>query len=166
MTDMVRSSFVSASSSAVALAASTLYPSAAAKADDAPAIPRMPPFPEPQPIVVDSATFERARRALDAVAHGTFDRSELLPQLNAFVRPDAFVLGATFIGALGAPQSMFAFEKCITADQTSTYFRVHYAKAILTWIVSVDAADRITGLTLRGAPWGNIFSVVWRNNQY
>jgi hypothetical protein len=39
-------------------------------------------LPEPEPIVVDQATFDRARRLLDAVAHGTFDRSELAPQLS------------------------------------------------------------------------------------
>jgi hypothetical protein len=165
MTDMVRRFFVAGFSSAVALAGSALE-SNSARAQNAPGNARMPSFPEPQPIVVDSATLERARRVLDAVAQGTFERSELAPQLNAFVRPEAFVNGARLVSALGAPQSMYAFEKRITADQTSTYFRVRYPKETMTWIVSVDATDRITGLTLRGGPWGNLFRVVWHDIQY
>jgi hypothetical protein len=165
MIHMVRRFFLSAFSSVVALAASALYSSAAAKAQNT-TNTRMPSFPEPKPILVESATLERARRLLDAIARGTFDRSELAPQLNAFVRPKAFVNGATLVSALGAPESMFAFEKRITADQTSTYFRVRYPKEILTWVVSVDAGNRITGLSLQRGPNNIIFGVVWRDIRY
>jgi hypothetical protein len=162
MTDMVRRFFVSALSSVAALAASAVYSGAAAEAQNGPANMRMPSFPEPEPIVVDSAAFERARGLLDAVAQGTFDRSELAPQMN--VPAQAFVHGAALVSALGAPQSMYAFEKDITAQQTSTYFRVRYPNEILTWVVSEDAADRITGLVLRRSPSYVIFGVVWFSN--
>jgi hypothetical protein len=132
--------------------------------DDRPR-PRMS-FPEPEPIVVDQATADRARDLLDAVAHGTFDRSELMPQLDAFVRPDFFVRGAAFVSAFGPPQSMFPFEKRIMADQTWTFFRVHYPKEVLTWVVGVDPNNRITLLDLRRGPNSHIFAVTWRNIQY
>lgn len=163
---MVRRLFVSAFSSVVALAGSAIYSSASAKAQNAPANTRMLHFPEPEPIVVEPAIFERARTLLDAVALGTFDRSELAPELNASVPPQMFVNGAALVSALGAPQSMFAFQKCINAFQTSTYFRVRYPKEILTWVVSVDAENRISGLSLRRSPNNMIFSVVERNIGY
>lgn len=84
---MVRRLFVSALSSVVALAASAVYSKRPAKAQTAPPNMRMLHFPEPEPIVVDPAIFERARTLLDAVARGTFDRSELAPELNASVPP-------------------------------------------------------------------------------
>jgi hypothetical protein len=132
--------------------------------DDRPR-PRMS-FPEPEPIVVDQATADRARDLLDAVAHSTFDRSELMPQLDAFVGPDSFIRGAAFVSALGPPQSMFPFEKRIMADQTWTFFRVHYPKEVLTWVVGVDPNNRITLLDLRRGPNSHIFAVTWRNIQY
>lgn len=93
---MVRRVFASAVSSVVALTVAALYPAGRAEAQKAPKQTRMPPSfpPDPEPIILDPATVDRARRLLDAVAHGTFDRSELAPQLNAFVGPDFFVNGA------------------------------------------------------------------------
>jgi hypothetical protein len=123
-------------------------------------------IPEPDPIVIDAATMDRARRLLDAVARGTFDRSELAPQLDAFLPPNVFAGAPTVVDTLGTPQSMFPFEKRIMADQTSLYFRVRYPKEILTWVVSVDADNRITGLSLRRGPRNRIFSVVYRDVQY
>jgi hypothetical protein len=164
---MVRRLFVSAFSSAVALPASALYSAGAAKAQNAPTQPRSRmSFPEPEPIVVDQATADRARSILDAVAHGTFDRSELMPQLDAFVGPDFFVTGAAVVSALGLPQSMFPFEKRIMADQTWTLFRVRYLKEILTWIVGVDPGNHVTLLDLRRGPNNHIFDVAWRYVQY
>jgi hypothetical protein len=125
-----------------------------------------PPIPEPEPIVIDSAMMDRARWLLDAVAGGTFDRCELAPQLDDFLPPQVFVNAPTIVGPLGTPQSMFAFEKRIMADQTSVYFRVRYPKEILTWIVSVDPDNRITGVSLRRGPGNRIFSVVYRDVQY
>ncbi|HLY02893.1 MAG TPA: hypothetical protein VKR56_10440 [Candidatus Cybelea sp.] len=154
---MVRRFFISAFSSVVGLAASAFDPVAAAEPQR---------FPEPGPIVVDAATVERARRVLDAVAQGTFDRSELMPQLDAFVEPEAFVDGAVLVSAFGPPRSMFAFEKRITADQISTFFRVRFPNDVLTWVVSVDATNKITGLSLRRSLNHLIFSVVYRDVQY
>ncbi|MBV8331961.1 MAG: hypothetical protein JO192_04435 [Candidatus Eremiobacteraeota bacterium] len=163
---MVRRFFVSAFSSAVALAASALYPVAAAESQETPMPNGTPSFPEPDPIVVDQATADRARRLLDAVATGTFDRSELAPQLNAFVPPEAFVRATTLLSALGSPQSMFAFEKRVLASQVETYFRVRYPKETLTWVVALDDANRIVGLSL-GRSWNNrIFSVFYRDIRY
>jgi hypothetical protein len=164
---MVRRLFVSAFSSVVAVTAPTLCSVGAAKAQNAPPQPRHGmSFPEPEPIVVDQATADRARGLLDAVTHGTFDRSELISQLDAFVGPNAFPFGATLLSALGPPQSMYPFEKRIMADQTWTFFRVRYPKQILTWVVGVDPANRITLLDLRRGPTNHIFSVTWRNIQY
>jgi hypothetical protein len=164
---MVRRLFVSALSSAVAVLASALYSGGAAKAQNAPPQPRSGrSFPEPEPIVVDQATADRARHLLDAVAHGTFDRSELMPQLDAFASPDSFVNGAAFVSALGTPQSMFPFEKRIMADQTWTFFRVRYPNEILTWVVGVDPGNQVTLLDLRYSPNNHIFAVTWRNIQY
>ncbi|HEY2473485.1 MAG TPA: hypothetical protein VGI19_01670 [Candidatus Cybelea sp.] len=163
---MVRRFFVSAVSTVVALTASALYPGGAAKAQSAPRRTGMPfSFPEPEPIVVDQATFDRARELLDAVAHGTFDRSELSPELSD-VTPDFFAKAPTVVGSLGPPRSMFPFEKRITADKTATFFRVRYPKEILTWVVGVDAANRINQLSLRRGPESNIFSVVYRDIGY
>jgi hypothetical protein len=163
---MVRRLFVSSLSSVAALAASALYSTAAAEAQSVPGNTRMPSLPEPEPIGVDDATLDRARSILNAVSQGTFDRSELLPQLNAFVVPETFAEGATVLSALGAPKSMFAFEKCITADQTSTYFRVYYPTEVLTWVVSVNPKNQITGLCLRRGPENRLFCVLWRNIEY
>jgi|HubBroStandDraft_6_1064221.scaffolds.fasta_scaffold229004_2 hypothetical protein len=164
---MVRRLFVSAFSSVVAVTASALYSASAAKAQNAPASPRprMSP-PEPEPIVVDQATADRARDLLDAVARGTFDRSELIPQLDAFVGPKAFPFGATLLSELGPPQSMYPFEKRIMADQTWTFFRVRYPKETLTWVVGVDPRNQITLLDLRRGPNNHIFDVAWRDIQY
>lgn len=163
---MVRRLFVSAFSSVVAVTASALS-GGAAKAQNAPA-QRRPgmSFTEPGPIVVDQATADRARSLLDAVAHGTFDRSELIPQLDEFVDSNAFPFGAMLLSALGPPQSMYPFEKRIMAEQTWTFFRVRYPQEILTWVVGVDPANRITLLDLRWGPTKHIFSVTWSNVQY
>lgn len=161
---MLRRFFLTALPSSVALTISGLQPVAAAEQPAAP--PNTPSFPEPAPIVVDPATTERAQRLLDAVARGTFDRSQLSPQLDAFLPTTIFASGVPFVSALGSPQSMFAFEKRITADQTSTYFRVRFSKEVLTWVVSVDADNGITGLSLRRSPNNRIFSVVYRDIQY
>lgn len=164
---MVRRLFVTAFSSVVAVTASALYSARAAKAQNAPPQPRpRTSVPEPRPIVVDQATADRARGLLDAVAHGTFDRSELMPQLDANVGPDFFVKAAASVSALGPPQSMFPFEKCIMADQTWTFFRVRYPKEVLTWVVGVDPGNQITLLDLRRGPTNHIFGVTWRNIQY
>jgi hypothetical protein len=164
---MVRRFFVSAFSSVVALTASALYSAGAANAQNAPPQPRpRMPFPEPEPIVVDQATADRARRLLDAVAHGTFDRSELMPQLNAFVGPDFFAKGAATVSSLGVAQSMLPFEKRIMADQIWTFFRVRYPKDVLTWVVGVDPGNQITLLDLRRGPNNHIFDIAWRQVQY
>jgi hypothetical protein len=164
---MVRRLFVSAFSSVVAVTASAFCSADAAKAQNAPTQPwpRLP-YPEPEPIVVDQATADRARGLLDAVTHGTFDRSELMPQLEANVPPEFFVKGAAYVSALGVLQSMFPFEKRIMADQTWTFFRVRYPKEVLTWVVGVDPANRITLLDLRRGPNNHIFNITWRNIQY
>jgi hypothetical protein len=165
MIDMVRRFFISAFSSATALAASALYPVAAAEMQNAPSQTGMPPlFREPDPIVLDPATVDRARSLLDAVAHGTFDRSELAPQLD--VPPDFFAKGAALVSALGSPQSMYPYEKRIRAEQTLTYFLVRYPKEILTWLVGVDAANRITLLSLQRSPSYRIFCVAWKDYGY
>lgn len=121
-------------------------------------------FRSPTQIVLDSATVDRARRLLDAVAHGTFDRSELAPQLD--VPPDFFLKGAALVSALGAAQSMYPYEKRIRAEQTLTYFLVRYPKEILTWVVGVNAADRITLLSLQRSPSYQIFIVAWKDYGY
>ncbi|HEX3369952.1 MAG TPA: hypothetical protein VHS56_10285, partial [Candidatus Cybelea sp.] len=149
----------------VASAASAVQPVSAQQGGSTP-MNRMQPFPEPDLIVIDSATMDRGRALLDAVTRGTFDRSELAPELEAFVPPSAFASAPALLEPLGTPQSIFAFEKSITAYQTSTYFRVHYPNQILTWVVSVGANNRITGLSLRHSLTNLIFSVVSRNIQY
>ncbi len=164
---MVRRLFFSAFSSAVAVAASALYSAGAAKAQNALPQPKSrTSVPEPEPIVVDQETADRARDLLDAVTHGTFDRSELMPQLDAIVDPDFFRKGAALVSALGSSQSMFPFEKRIMADQTWTFFRVRYPKEILTWVVGVDPGNQVTLLDLRRGPNNHIFALTWRNIQY
>jgi hypothetical protein len=122
-------------------------------------------FPSPDPIVLDSATVDRARTLLDAVARGTFDWSELAPQLGD-VSPNFFAEGAAYVSALGPPQSMYPYEKRIRAEQTLTYFLVRYHKEILTWVVGVDAANRITLLSLQRSPGYKIFSLAWKDYGY
>jgi hypothetical protein len=161
---MLRRFFCSIFPSAVALAAVGVGDAAASETPNRSVDEFV--IPEPEPIVVDSATTARAQRLLEAVARGDFDRSELVPGLNAFASATTFRDGAVFVRALGVPQSMFAFEKCITADQTSTYFRVRFPKETLTWVVSVDANNRIAGLSLRRGPNNRIFSVVNRDVRY
>jgi hypothetical protein len=164
---MVRRLFVSAFSSVVTVVASALYSAGAAKAQNASPQSRYGmSLPEPEPIVVDQATTDRGRALLDAVTRGTFDRSELIPQLDAFVGPNVFPFGAKLLSALGAPQSMYPFEKRIMANQTWTFFRVRYPKEILTWVVGVDPANRITLLDLRRGPNNHIFDIAWRDIQY
>jgi hypothetical protein len=162
---MVRRFFVASLSSVVA----SLVPAISredADRDQSALAPRTWTLPEPEPLAVDPAITDRARRILAAVTGGTFDRSELMPQLDDFVPARAFVSGAALLTALGPPQSMFAFEKRLLADETSTFFRVHYRNAILTWVVSLDDAQKITGLSLRRSPNKIIFGVVYRNIQY
>jgi hypothetical protein len=167
MVEMVRRLFVSAFSSVAALTLATRHPPGRAEAQNASGqTGTSPSFREPEPIVLDAATVDRARSLLDAVAHGTFDRSELAPQLDAFVRPDFFVNGAASISALGPPQSMYPYEKRIRAEQTLTYFLVRYPEQTLTWIVGVDAANRITLLSLQRSPSYKIFSLAWKNYGY
>lgn len=155
---MIRRSFFSAAASAVALSASAFHPAGAAESG--------PSFPEPDPIAVDQATVDRARRVLNGVASNTLDRTELAPELSSFVPPEFFTKGAAFVSALGAPQSMYPFEKRIMANETSTYFRVRYPKEILTWVFSVNDAGRIVGLSLRHSPNNLIFNAVYREIAY
>ena len=154
---MVRRLFISLS--IVALAALCLLPSAAANAQNPTSNARMPLFPEPQPMVLDDASVEQARGILEAVARGTLDRSELAAPLDLNVSPAFLAKGAAFVSALGPPRSMFAFEKRLTADATSTYFRVRYPNEILTWIVSVNSANQITGLWLRRSESNIVFGI-------
>lgn len=164
---MVRRLFVSAFSSVVALTAAAFGSvAAAATPDGSPASTGMPAVPEPEAIVVDRATFDRGRGLLDAVADGTFDRAQLAPQLDAFVPAQAFAHGATLVSALGAPQAMYPYEKRIRAEQTLTYFLVRYPKEVLTWLVGVDASNRITLLSLQRSPSNRIFCVAWRDYGY
>jgi hypothetical protein len=165
MIDMVRRFFISAFSSVITLTASALDPAAAAETQNATMQTRMPSFPLPDPILLDSATVDRAHRLLDAVAHGTFDRSELAPQLGD-VSSDFFAKGAAYVSALGPPRSMYPYEKRIRAEQTLTYFLVRYPKEILTWVVGVDAANRITLLSLQRSPSYKIFSLAWKDYGY
>lgn len=163
---MVRRLFISAFSSVVTVTASALYSAGVAKAQNAPQPRSGTPFPEPAQIVVDQATADRAHALLDALSRGTFDRSELMPQLDSFVDPSTFPFGATLLSALGPPQSMYPFEKRLMAEQTWTFFRVRYPKEVLTWVVGVDSANRITKLDLRRGPNNHILDVVWRDIQY
>ncbi|HEY2554465.1 MAG TPA: hypothetical protein VGI15_04370 [Candidatus Cybelea sp.] len=165
---MLRRIFLSLLPSTVTVvaAASAVEPVSAQQQGGSAPMNRMPPFPEPDPIVIDSATMDRGRALLDAVTRGTFDRSELAPELEAFVPPSAFASAPALLEPLGTPHSIFAFEKSITAYQTSTYFRVRYPNQILTWVVSVGADNRITGLSLRYSPMHLIFNVVLRNILY
>ncbi|MBV9718491.1 MAG: hypothetical protein JOZ77_04185 [Candidatus Eremiobacteraeota bacterium] len=163
---MQRRFFVTAFSSVVSLAAAASYRVAAAQDQNATEQGETRSFPEPDPIVVDSATVDRARRVLDAIARGTFDRSELAPQLEAFAPPEMFAKGATLLRAVGDPESMFAFERRILADQVETYFRVRYPKQTLTWVVSLDNEDRIVGFSLGRSRNVRIFSVFYRDIQY
>ena len=162
---MVRRFFISAFTSVIALTASALDPASAAETQNAAMQPRTPSFPEPDPIVLDSATVDRARRLLDAIARGTFDRSELAPQLGD-VSPDFFAKGAAYVSALGPPQSMYPYEKRIRAEQTLTYFLVRYPKEILTWVVGVNAANRVTLLSLQRSPGNEIFTLAWKDYGY
>jgi hypothetical protein len=163
---MVRRFFISTFSSVIALTVAALYPAARAEAQNATRQTGTPPlFPEPDPIVLDPATADRDRRLLDAVAHGTFDPSELAPQLGD-VSPDFFAKGAALVSALGPPQSMYPYEKRIRAEQTLTYFLVRYPKEILTWVVGIDAANRITLLSLQRSPSYKIFTVAWKDYGY
>jgi hypothetical protein len=162
---MVRRFFISAFPTVIALTASALDPAVAAETQNATMQTRMPSFPLPDPIALDSATVDRARRLLDAIAHGTFDRSELAAQLSD-VSPDFFAKAAASVSALGPPQSMYPYEKRIRAEQTLTYFLVRYPKEILTWVVGIDAANQITLLSLRRSQSYIIFSVAWKNYGY
>lgn len=161
---MLRRFFLSAVPSAVALAATAAQPAAAADQNSTPTTNGRLSFPEPDPIVVDTATSQRARQLLDAVARGAFNRSELAPQLDAFLPVTAFATGEAIVSALGKVQSMFPFERQLTAQQTSTYFRVRYPAKILTWVISVDADNRITGLSLRRDPTNRLFDVTYRRD--
>jgi hypothetical protein len=164
---MLRRLFLSAFSFVVAVATSTMSSTGAATAQSAPVQPRPKmSFPEPEPIVVDQTISDRARALLDAVTHDTFDRSELMPQLDAFVGPNSFPFGATLLSALGPPQSMYPFETRLMADQTLTFFRVRYPNELLTWIVGVDPKNTITLLDLRRGPNNHIFHVAWRDVRY
>lgn len=107
-------------------------------------------MPEPQPIEVAPATVDRATSILNAMAQGTFDRAQLIPELQRFGNTAVFFERAkTIVDALGPVQTMFPFEQRITAGETSTYFRVHYAKETLTWVISVGPQNDIAGLSLR-----------------
>lgn len=163
---MVRRFFVSTFSSVLALTSASLYRADAAEAQNPPSQTGTRSIPEPDPIVVDPATVDRARSTLNAVAQGSFDRSQLAPNLDAFVPAEAFQKGASYVSTFGAPESLHAFEKRILADQTSTLFRVRYRKEILTWVFSVNDADQIVGLSLRRSPNNRIFNVVLRDVRY
>jgi hypothetical protein len=162
---MVRRFFIYAASSVATLTGATLYSVGRAQAQNAPLQTGTPwSFPEPDPIFLDPPMLARARRLLDAVTHATFDRSELAPQLA--VSSDFFVKGAALVSALGPAQSMYPYEKRIRAEQTLTYFRVRYPKEVLTWIVGVDAANRITLLSLQRSPSYQVFIVAWKDYGY
>lgn len=109
MLAMVRRFFISAFSSVIALTTASFDQAAAAEDQSTPLQPPTQSIPEPDPISVDPAIFDRARRTLDALAQATFDRSELSPKLDAFTSPDFFKKAAPFVSALGPPQSVFAF---------------------------------------------------------
>ncbi|MGB6412383.1 MAG: hypothetical protein WA668_04185 [Candidatus Cybelea sp.] len=70
------------------------------------------------------------------------------------------------MSALGPPQSMYPYEKRIRAEQTLTYFLVRYPKEILTWVVGVDAANRVTLLSLQRSPGNEIFTLAWKDYGY
>ncbi len=163
---MVRRFFISTFSSLIALTVAALSPATRAEAQNAPRQTGMPPlFREADPIVLDPATVDRDRRLLDAVAHGTVDRSELAPQLGD-VSPEFFAEGAALVSALGPSQSMYPYEKRIRAEQTLTYFLVRYPKQTLTWVVGVDAVNRITLLSLQRSPSYKLFCLAWKDYGY
>jgi len=61
---------------------------------------------------------------------------------------------------------MYPYEKRIRAEQTLTYFLVRYRKELLTWVVGVDAANRITLVSLQRSPSYRIFIVAWKDYGY
>lgn len=123
-----------------------------------------PPIPEPQPIQVDQATIDRATAVLNAVAQGTFDTSQLAPDLQTPGTAAFFARGATVVAALGPEQTMFPFEQRVTAGATSTYFRVRFPKETLTWVVSIDPQGKIAVLSLRRTASCKIFNIIYRSD--
>lgn len=123
---------------------------------------RQPPvLPEPQPIEVAQATVDRAKSTLNAIAQGTFDQSQLAPELQTANTAGFFTRGVAIVGALGPVQTMFPFEQRIAAGETSTYFRVRFAKETLTWVISIDPQDKISSLSLRRTASCKIFNIMY-----
>jgi hypothetical protein len=137
---------------------------AAAAAANGPCWLRTPPvLPEPQPIQIDQVTADRAASILNAVAQGTFDRTQLIPELQTGNTPAFFARASGVVIALGPVQSMVPFEQRITANETSTYFRVRFPKETLTWVVSVNQQNNITSLSLRRTASCLIVNIVYRS---
>ncbi len=123
-------------------------------------------IPEPLPIAVDAAVDERARDFLRAVTLGRIDRAALNERLSSILPDAGIALGAEHAAALGTAEEMQAFEQRTTAEGVATFYRVRYPSGIWTWVVSVDAAGRINGFSLRGSPRYKIFDVWLRNVTY
>jgi hypothetical protein len=144
----------------------TLHPTPAAAAGATlPCWLAKPPvLPEPQPIQVDQATIDRATAMLNAIAQGTFDQSQLAPELQTANTAAFFGRGAVIVSALGPVQAMFPFEQRITAEKTSTYFRVQFPKETLTWVMSIDPQGKIAGLSLRRKASCLIFNIIYKSD--
>jgi hypothetical protein len=121
-----------------------------------------PALPEPQPIQVDRATVDRATAALNAIAQNAFDLSQLATELQNPNVARFFELGATVVSGYGAPQTMSPFEQQLTANGTSTYFRVTFPKGTLTWVMTIDSQNKIAGLSLRRTAVCKIFNITAR----
>jgi len=50
----------------------------------------------------------------------------------------------------------------VTANGTSTYFRVTFPKGTLTWVMTIDSQNKIAGLSLRRTAACKIFNITAR----
>ena len=104
-------------------------------------IPTATPTPSPQ---------EMARAAFDAIAKGTFDRTQLTPALAAELTAARLAGYARVLGPLGAPSS-FALVGSHDIEGTTTYdYVVRYNDGAVAFAYGIDdTTQRVSKLYVR-----------------
>jgi hypothetical protein len=106
-----------------------------------------PPTPTAS-ISPDAAVMVRAKDWLHRLETGDIDRTQLSPQMSAFLTPDRAKQFAAQIGVLGDPTSFTFVSKQTMGGYTVYTYRAAFKGGVFNETFAIDSAGKIGGLRL------------------
>ena len=90
-----------------------------------------------------------AREWTHRLQTGDIDRSQLTPQMSAFLKPADVPLFESQLGELGPPSAFIYRGKKTAGNVTAYSYRVKFKGTALTFVIAIDNAGKIAGLDFR-----------------